>query len=53
MSHYRNFEDPIAEFRENQRKYQEEMAVNEEKMKKEIKHKPLLSGLSFMRRKWS
>lgn len=51
LSHYRNFEDPIAEFRENQRKYQEEMAVNEEKMKKEIKHKPLLSGLSFMRRK--
>ena len=54
LSYYRQYDDPIEVFRENQRKLQEEMAVNEEKLKKEVQNKPILSsmsGLSFMRRR--
>ena len=54
LSYYRQHDDPIEVFRENQRKLQEEMAVNEEKLKKDVQSKPILSsmsGLSFMRRR--
>ena len=55
LSYYKQFDDPIAVFRENQRKLQEETLAYEEKMKKETQTKSFsgFTGLSFMRRKWS
>jgi len=54
LTYYRQFDDPIAVFRENQRKLQEEMNVMEEK-RKEIQTKSSFgsgfTGLSFMRRR--
>ena len=53
LSYYKQFDDPIAVFRENQRKLQEETLAYEEKMKKETQTKSFsgFTGLSFMRRK--
>ena len=47
LSYYRTHEDPIEAFRSNQRRLQEEMAA-EAQVKKE---KPLVSGMSFLRRR--
>ena len=51
LSYYRQHEDPIEVFRENQRKYQEEMSVNEEKKKADVQKPLISSGFSFMRRR--
>jgi len=54
LSYYRTFDDPIAVFRENQRKLQEETLAYEEKMKNAEAQKKSFSGfsgLSFMRRR--
>jgi len=54
LSYYRQTDDPIAVFRENQRKLQEETLAYEEKMRNEAQKKTQFSGfsgLSFMRRK--
>ena len=51
LSYYRQHEDPIEIFRENQRKLQEEMAASEEKLKEKVQSKSLISGMSFMRRR--
>ena len=50
LVNYKYHEDPIAVFRENQRKYQEEMATIEEQ-KTKVQPKPLVSGMSFLRRR--
>ena len=54
LSYYKQFDDPIAVFRENQRKLQEETLAYEEKLKKETQTKSFsgFTGLSFMRRRW-
>ena len=54
LSYYRKFDDPIAVFRENQRKLQEEYQLQEEKLRQESQTKSTFSGftgLSFMRRR--
>ena len=53
LSYYKQFDDPIAVFRENQRKLQEETLAYEEKLKKETQTKSFsgFTGLSFMRRR--
>ena len=53
LSYYRQFDDPIEAFRENQRKLQDEMAANEEKLKEASKTQSssLFSGLSAFRRR--
>ena len=53
LHYYKQFDDPIEAFRENQRKLQDEMALNEEKMKEQSKTQTssLFSGLSAFRRR--
>lgn len=59
LSYYKQHDDPIAVFRENQRKLQEETQAYEERQKEEAQKKALnpisgfggLSGFSFMRRR--
>jgi len=53
LSYYRQFDDPIEAFRENQRKLQDEMAANEERLKEASKTQSssLFSGLSAFRRR--
>ena len=53
LSYYKQFDDPIAVFRENQRKLQEGTLAYEEKLKKETQTKSCsgFTGLSFMRRR--
>merc|ERR1712198_787436 len=53
LSYYRQFDDPIEAFRENQRKLQDEMAANEEKLEEASKTQSssLFSGLSAFRRR--
>ena len=50
LANYKHHENPIEVFRENQRKYQAELASQEEN-KAKVQTKPLVSGLSFLRRR--
>lgn len=53
LEYYRQFDNPIEAFRENQRKLQENLAAEDERKAKEMETKKtsLLSGWSGFRRR--